>query len=62
MGFTFVDSARCPECDDRITTDDDVGFLRMSESSTGSAELVVCPHCERVIGGIATAKYDSILF
>jgi phage terminase large subunit GpA-like protein len=62
MGFAFVDSARCPECDDRITTDDEVGFLRMSESSTGSSELVVCPHCECVIGAIATATYDSILF
>lgn len=62
MGFTFVDSARCPECDDRITTDDEVGFLQMSESSTGSSELVVCPHCERAIGAMATATYDSILF
>lgn len=62
MGFTFVDSARCPECDNRITTDDDVGFLRMSESDTGSSELVVCPHCERAIGAIATAMYDSLLW
>lgn len=62
MAFEFVDSARCPECDDRITTDDEVGFLRMSESNKGSSELVVCPHCERVIGAIATASYDSLLF
>lgn len=62
MGFTYVDSARCPECDTRITTDDDVGFLQMTESDVGSSELVVCPHCERIIGGIATAAYDSIWF
>jgi hypothetical protein len=62
MGFTYADSAPCPECDDHIRSDDDVGFLTMSESSTGSSELVVCPHCERVIGGIASAAYDSLLF
>lgn len=62
MGFTYVDSARCPECDERITTEDDVGFLQMSESDIGSSELVVCPHCECIRGGIATASYDSIWF
>ncbi|WP_206537080.1 hypothetical protein [Haloferax mucosum] len=62
MGFTYVDTARCPECDSRITSDDDMGFLQMTESSTGSSELVVCPHCERVLGAVATAAYDSIWF
>ncbi|NHN46463.1 hypothetical protein G9464_02450 [Halostella sp. JP-L12] len=62
MAFTFVDSARCPECEARITEEDEVGFLRMSESDTGSSELVVCPHCERAIGAIATAMHDSILY
>ena len=62
MAFTYVDSARCPECDSRITEEDEIGFLRMSESDTGSSELVVCPHCERAIGAIATAMHDSILY
>ncbi len=43
-------------------TDDDVRFLQTSESKRGSSGLVVCPHCDRVIGGVATASYDSILF
>lgn len=62
MVFTFVDSARCPKCDTRITTADEGGFLRLSESDTDSSELVVCPHCERAIGAIATATYVIILF
>ena len=62
MGFTYVNSVRCPECDDRISEDDEVEFLRMSESRSGSSELVACPHCGYVIGAIATASYDSLLF
>ena len=62
MPFKSIDSARCPECDSTITTDDDVGFLQTSETKNGSSGLVVCPHCDRVIGGVASASYDSILF
>ena len=62
MAFTFVTSAHCPECDSRISEDDVAGFLRMSESDTGSSELVVWPHCERAIGAITTAMYDNPLY
>ncbi|MDS0295201.1 hypothetical protein [Halogeometricum luteum] len=62
MALKSVDAARCPECGERITGDDDVGFLQTSESSNGSSGLVVCPHCDRVLGAAASASYDSILF
>lgn len=62
MPLKPVDTARCPECGEQITSDDDVGFLQTSESKNGSSGLVVCPHCDRVVGAVASASYDSILF